>query len=56
MVTELISEGRTALESGDWEGGRRAFSSAVAAGEDPRALEGLGEALWWLNELKDGYC
>ena len=55
MVTELISEGRTALESGDWEGGRRAFSAAVAAGEDPRALEGLGETLWWLNELEDSH-
>ncbi|HEX9375839.1 MAG TPA: LuxR C-terminal-related transcriptional regulator [Actinomycetota bacterium] len=39
--------GREALGAGRWEEARDAFDSA---GTDPEALEGLGEALWWLSD------
>lgn len=46
-----IEQGQAALETGDWEAARVAFEAVVAVGEDPAALEGLGYALWWLNDL-----
>jgi DNA-binding CsgD family transcriptional regulator len=42
--------GYEALASGDWEVAREAFETAVAAGDSPEALDGLGRALWWLRD------
>jgi ATP/maltotriose-dependent transcriptional regulator MalT len=46
----FIAEGDAALEAGDWTAARDAFREALALGETPEALNGLGEALWWLGE------
>jgi hypothetical protein len=53
VATSPVSQGLAALAGADWEGARRAFSSAIETCEDPAALEGLGEALWWLNDLAE---
>jgi LuxR family transcriptional regulator, maltose regulon positive regulatory protein len=41
--------GHAALERGDWEGARRAFEVSLRIEDEPRALEGLGLAAWWLD-------
>jgi ATP/maltotriose-dependent transcriptional regulator MalT len=44
-----LSEGRTALDAGDWPQARTAFERALHVRETPEALEGLGLAAWWLD-------
>ena len=39
-----------ALRSGDWEGARGAFEAALAVVESAEAHDGLGRALWWLQD------
>ena len=56
---KLLSEGSSALEQGRWRDARSAFEAALEYGPRPQALDGLGEALWWLgdprrsNELRE---
>jgi LuxR family maltose regulon positive regulatory protein len=42
--------GHAALNRGDWQAARAAFETALQAGDDPRSLEGLGLAAWWLDQ------
>src|SRR4051812_26984775 len=46
---DFLESGRAALGRGDWQAARIAFERALAAGETPEALEGLGLAAWWLD-------
>ena len=53
---DALAAGWAALRAADWAGARAAFTSALAeAGEaganSAPALDGLGIALWWLNEI-----
>jgi class 3 adenylate cyclase len=48
---DLVVLGQTALESGDWSAARKAFEEALAQNESAEALDGLGQALWWMNDL-----
>jgi DNA-binding NarL/FixJ family response regulator len=45
-----LAAGAAALASGDWATAREAFEDSWAAGESAAALDGLGRALWWLDE------
>jgi DNA-binding CsgD family transcriptional regulator len=45
-----LNAGWTALSSGDWERARAAFEDALADGETPEALEGMGWVGHMLNE------
>lgn len=47
---DLLSAGRQALASGDWDAARACFQAALAEQESPEALEGLSWTAWWLNE------
>jgi LuxR family transcriptional regulator, maltose regulon positive regulatory protein len=47
---QAVSAGRLALSRGEWEQARRAFESALAEGQVPEALEGLGLAACWLDD------
>ncbi len=49
----LLAGGREALQEGDWAGARTAFEAALADDETAQALAGLGEALWWLGDIRD---
>jgi ATP/maltotriose-dependent transcriptional regulator MalT len=43
------------LERGDWAGAADSFTAALDRdGEDPFALDGLGQALWWQSEVVRG--
>lgn len=46
-----LAVGSAALARGDWPVAREAFQAAWAAAESAEALDGLGRALWWLNDL-----
>jgi DNA-binding CsgD family transcriptional regulator len=46
----VIARGHDALARGDWTAARTSFETAVASEETPEALEGLGTALWWLDD------
>jgi DNA-binding CsgD family transcriptional regulator len=45
-----LARGEEALGSGDWEGARSAFEEALAQDPSARAEDGLGRALWWLQD------
>lgn len=44
--------GNAALQQGQWADARAAFESALAREPTPEALDGLGQALWWLGETR----
>ena len=46
-----LSAGQTALAAAAWDEARAAFERALAADDTPEAHDGLGIALWWLNEI-----
>ena len=48
--TDLTDAGASAMAAGQWREARAAFESVLALGPNPRALDGLGEVLWWLGE------
>ncbi|MGH3148820.1 MAG: helix-turn-helix transcriptional regulator, partial [Rubrobacter sp.] len=45
--------GQEALERGAWEEARSALEQALLTGESPEASFGLGQALWWLGEIRE---
>ncbi|MGH2751252.1 MAG: LuxR C-terminal-related transcriptional regulator [Actinomycetota bacterium] len=49
----LVVAGEDALKAGDWAAARDSFRAALDLGESAEALNGLGEALWWLGETQD---
>lgn len=50
-----LAAGRAALTRGDWQEARDAFEGVVADSERPEALEGLGWALWWMDEVQPSF-
>jgi DNA-binding CsgD family transcriptional regulator len=51
-AADPLDAGDEALASGDWEGARAVFEHALADGPSARAEEGLGRALWWLQDTE----
>lgn len=49
---DWIAKGNRALERADWDGAKRAFENALEQAPSPQAHDGLGLALWWLNEIR----
>ncbi|MFN2388826.1 MAG: LuxR C-terminal-related transcriptional regulator [Actinomycetota bacterium] len=49
----LVTGGERALEAGDWSAARDSFQAALDLQETAGALNGLGQALWWLGETHD---
>src|ERR671936_1270032 len=49
---DAVEAGLAALRDGDWDAAKQSFEAALAAGESPEALDGLGQALWWLNDVE----
>jgi DNA-binding CsgD family transcriptional regulator/predicted negative regulator of RcsB-dependent stress response len=46
----LLASGHALLARGDWPSARAAFEAACTRQESPEALEGLGTAVWWLDD------
>jgi DNA-binding NarL/FixJ family response regulator len=49
----VVTEARAALKSGDWERARARFARVLEDGDDPVALDGLGQALQWLGRFDE---
>jgi DNA-binding NarL/FixJ family response regulator len=50
----LLLEGTRAMDRADWQRARDAFEAVLEAEESAVALEGLGQALWFLGEPAEG--
>jgi len=51
IQSSQLSEGQTALKKADWRKAKAYFDAALKEKETPEARDGLGMALWWLNEV-----
>ena len=49
--SEHIRNGQAALAKADWESARACFEQALQVEDSPQAHDGLGIALWWLNDI-----
>lgn len=47
-----LAQGTAALARAQWLEARTAFEAALAQADTPEAHDGLGIALWWLNEIR----
>ncbi|HEV2857793.1 MAG TPA: LuxR C-terminal-related transcriptional regulator [Solirubrobacterales bacterium] len=55
MEASAIESGWRLFAAADWAGARDAFAAAVERDpEDPEALDGLGQSLWWLGDRQAG--
>lgn len=50
MHASLLQSAQDALARGAWDEARAAFEETLRAGDSAEAREGLGWALWWLDE------
>lgn len=51
-VTDLLIKGQEALETANWREAQRCFENVLEGQASPEAHDGLGLALWWLNEIR----
>lgn len=51
MTSDLLALAEEALARGDWEAARENFQELLEKEETPEALEGLGRACWWLDDV-----
>jgi DNA-binding CsgD family transcriptional regulator len=49
---DLFVAGQAALDAADWARAKAIFEESLAMREEPEALDGLGQALWWLRDLE----
>lgn len=52
VMADEFTVGVEALERGDWLSACQAFEAALQRGQTAEALDGLGQARWWLNDLE----
>jgi ATP/maltotriose-dependent transcriptional regulator MalT len=54
-MNHSISEGQSALEHVNWVEAKKQFEAALKESDTPEARDGLGLALWWLNEISEAH-
>ncbi|MEU8224939.1 response regulator transcription factor [Kribbella sp. NPDC048915] len=54
-IDGLLAAGEKALGAGDWVAARAAFGEAVGISATARGLAGLGDAHWWLGEVREAF-
>jgi DNA-binding CsgD family transcriptional regulator len=52
MTSDTVAAGMAALSCGDWAQARAHFEAALGTEETAQALDGLSEALYWLDEIE----
>jgi ATP/maltotriose-dependent transcriptional regulator MalT len=50
-VTDHLAAGQAALKSASWPAAKLQFETALIEADTPEAHDGLGLALWWLNDI-----
>ncbi len=53
--THPISSAQLALANAKWEEAKKHFESALLDSDSPEARDGLGLALWWLNDISGSH-
>jgi LuxR family maltose regulon positive regulatory protein len=48
----LLASAQERLARGDWQRARKAFETVRGLAEGPEVLEGLGTAVWWLDDAE----
>jgi hypothetical protein len=48
---EFLAAGQSGLSSADWSGAKAQFEESLRCKDSPEAHDGLGIALWWLNDV-----
>jgi DNA-binding NarL/FixJ family response regulator len=51
-IQEMILSGQTALKNANWTDARDIFEQCVKNEDSAEAQDGLGIALWWLNQIR----
>lgn len=54
-VQDYMAEGEAALKTAAWSDARTAFEKALNLSDTAEAHDGLGIALWWLNEIDNAH-
>jgi uncharacterized protein HemY len=54
-VETQVANGWAALKVAKWQAAKQAFEAALQVQDTPAAHDGLGIALWWLNELSTSH-
>jgi len=54
-LSNSISAGQTALTQAKWLEAKMQFESVLLESDSPEARDGLGLALWWLNEIPESH-
>ncbi len=49
---DQVAAGQAALKSANWPAAKLRFETALQAADTPEAHDGLGLALWWLNDIR----
>ncbi len=52
---ETLAQARAALGAADWRQAQALFEQALRLADTPAAHDGLGLALWWLNEIEPAH-
>lgn len=55
LPSKPISLGQSALANAKWEEAKKQFESALLESDSPEARDGLGLALWWLNDISGSH-
>ncbi len=50
-MPDPVEAGQQALRAADWRAARTLFGRALEQADRPEARDGLGLALWWLNQV-----
>lgn len=51
-IADPLVEGQAALKGANWPRAKACFEEALKEVENPVALDGLGQALWWMRDLE----
>ncbi|TDW81413.1 regulatory LuxR family protein [Kribbella pratensis] len=54
-IDGLLAAGEKALGAGDWVAARAAFGDSVGISATARGLAGLGDAQWWLGDVRTAF-
>lgn len=54
-ASEWIERGEEALRQADWQRAKECFAAALQLEKIASAHDGLGQALWWLNEIEEAH-
>jgi DNA-binding CsgD family transcriptional regulator len=54
-IDGLLAAGEKALGAGDWVAARAAFGESVGISATARGLAGLGDAHWWLGDVRTAF-